>query len=102
MSDVETVARAMCEAVLSDGEGNTYRLFDFLDFSGENKAHTVVGQLATAALAAATPLIEARVREECIAAVRGESFRRPPHSPRDEGYEHALTDAEAAIRKGRP
>ena len=100
MTDVETVARALAAA--SDA------LWDAANFN-----HTLGGEtpeemrdsfmhLAAAALAAATPLIEARVREECIAAVRGESFRRPPHSPRDEGYEHALTDAEAAIRKGRP
>ena len=67
--DVETVARAMREAVLTDGEGNTYRLFDLLDFSGENKAHMVVNQLAAAALSAAAPGIEARVQRETIDAL---------------------------------
>jgi hypothetical protein len=50
--EVERVARTMQNAELSDGEGNTYRLFDLLDFSGENKAVTITRQLAEAALSA--------------------------------------------------
>lgn len=43
----------MQEADLHDGdEGNHYRLFDLLDFSGENKSVMITRQLARAALAA--------------------------------------------------
>lgn len=51
-SAVEAVARAMQEAVIRDDEGEFPRLFDLLDFSGENKARTVVNGLARAAIAA--------------------------------------------------
>jgi hypothetical protein len=43
---------AMQNAELSDGEGNTYRLFDLLDFGGENKAVIITRQLARDALEA--------------------------------------------------
>jgi hypothetical protein len=59
MDDVERVARALRDAVLNDGEGNTYRLFDLFDFSGENKAHIVTNALASAAMRA-TRLIDAK------------------------------------------
>lgn len=49
---IEAMARAMREAVIRDDEGEFPRLFDMLDFSGENKAHTVVRGLATAAFTA--------------------------------------------------
>jgi len=49
---VERVAKAMREAVIRDDEGEFPRLFDMLDFSGENKAHTVVNALARAAIEA--------------------------------------------------
>ena len=52
----------------------------------------IIARERAAALAAATPLIEARVREECIAAVRS-----VPHGP---GC--GVANCEAAIRKGRP
>lgn len=51
-TQVERVARAMREAVIRDDEGEFPRLFDLLDFSGENKAHTVVNALATVAIKA--------------------------------------------------
>lgn len=51
---VALAASAMQNVELSDGEGNTYRLFDLLDFSGENKAVMVTRQLAQAALSLAT------------------------------------------------
>lgn len=44
------VATALQEARLCDGEGNFYRLFDLLDFSGENKARMITDQLAKAAI----------------------------------------------------
>jgi hypothetical protein len=50
---VERVALAMQNAELNDGdEGNTYRLFDLLGFSGENKAVMITRQLARAAIEA--------------------------------------------------
>jgi hypothetical protein len=50
---VERVALAMQNAELNDGdEGNTYRLFDLLGFSGENKAVMIARQLARAAIEA--------------------------------------------------
>jgi len=47
---IEAVSRAMRDAVIYDDEGEFPRLFDLLDFSGENKAHTVVDALAQAAI----------------------------------------------------
>lgn len=47
---VEAVAVAMRNAVIRDDEGEFPRLFDLLDFSGENKSHTVTYGLARAAL----------------------------------------------------
>jgi hypothetical protein len=49
---LKAAAMAMQNAELSDGEGNTYRLFDLLDFGGENKAVIITRQLARAALEA--------------------------------------------------
>jgi hypothetical protein len=49
---VRMVARAMQNAALNDGEGNTYRLFDLLDFSGENQSVIITRQLAQAAIEA--------------------------------------------------
>jgi hypothetical protein len=50
---VELAALAMQNAELNDGdEGNTYRLFDLLGFSGENKAVMITRQLARAAIEA--------------------------------------------------
>ncbi|WP_387425127.1 hypothetical protein [Sphingomonas melonis] len=42
----------MRNAVIRDDEGEFPRLFDLLDFSGENKAHTVTYGLAAAAIIA--------------------------------------------------
>lgn len=50
--ELEAVAEAMRNAVIRDDEGEFPRLFDLLDFSGENKAHTVVYGLARAAIVA--------------------------------------------------
>jgi len=49
---VERVARAMQNAVIHDDEGEFPRLFDLLDFGGENKAVTVTRGLALAAIEA--------------------------------------------------
>lgn len=50
--ELVAVAEAMRNAVIRDDEGEFPRLFDLLDFSGENKAHTVVYGLARAAIIA--------------------------------------------------
>ena len=50
---IEAMCLAMRTAVISDDEGEFPRLFDLLDFSGENKAHTVTRGLAKAAYLAA-------------------------------------------------
>jgi hypothetical protein len=47
---VDHVANAMRNAVIRDDEGEFPRLFDLLDFSGENKAWTVTRGLARAAI----------------------------------------------------
>ncbi len=60
---IEAMCEAMRSAVISDDEGEFPRLFDLLDFSGENKAHTVTRGLAKAAYLAALPIIT----EEIIA-----------------------------------
>lgn len=49
---VEAMARAMANAVIRDDEGEFPRLFDLLDYSGENKSWTVTYGLARAALTA--------------------------------------------------
>ena len=77
MTDVEIVARVIFE---SDGR----------DWAEVGTALPWYLAAATAALAAATPLIEARLREECIAAVRS-----VPH-----GTGYGVANCEAAIRKG--
>jgi hypothetical protein len=52
---VEVAAKAMANAVIRDDEGEFPRLFDLLDFGGENKAWTVTRGLARAALTVADP-----------------------------------------------
>lgn len=49
---VERVAKAMRNARIVSDEGEFPRLFDLLDFSGENNAHLVTNGLAQAALSA--------------------------------------------------
>ena len=49
---IERAASAMQNAVIRDDEGEFPRLFDLLDFSGENKAVTVTRGLAAAAVEA--------------------------------------------------
>ena len=61
---VEKVARAMANAVIRDDEGDFPRLFDLLDFSGENKAWTITYGLTRAAIAIAYPAGVAAGREE--------------------------------------
>lgn len=46
---------AMQNVVIEDDEGEFPRLFDLLDYSGENKARTVTHGLASAAVYAAAP-----------------------------------------------
>jgi hypothetical protein len=53
---------AMQNAVISDDEGEFPRLFDLLDFSGENKARAVTHGLAHAAVYAAAPHIIAAMQ----------------------------------------
>jgi hypothetical protein len=77
--EVERVARAMQNAELSDGEGNTYRLFDLLDFSGENKAVTITRQLAEAALQALCVEPPSDVAPECIKQLRDHQQQLDPH-----------------------
>lgn len=62
---VEQVATAMKRAVIRDDEGEFPSLFDMLDFSGENKAETVVRGLARAAIASMphSEQVEAAYRE---------------------------------------
>jgi hypothetical protein len=49
----DSVAKALQNADLHDGdEGNHYRLFDLLDFSGEHKSVMITQQLAFAAITA--------------------------------------------------
>ena len=86
MTDVETVARAIMIA-----KGGACDVADWAEREW-NLAVAEAWDAATAALAAATPLIEARVREECIAAVRS-----VPH-----GTGYGVANCEAAIKKGRP
>ena len=80
MTDVETVARAIFE---SDGQ----------DWAEVGTARPWYLAAAAAALAAATPLIEARVREECAQAA--DAF----DAPHLDGAGERIA---AAIRKGRP
>ena len=86
MTDVEIVARAIMIA-----KGGACDVTDWAERE-RNPAVMEAWDAATAALAAAIPLIEARVREECIEAVRS-----VPHGP---GC--GVANCEAAIRKGRP
>jgi hypothetical protein len=102
MDDVEKVARAMQECVIRDDEGEFPRLFDLLDFSGENKAHTVVNALAGAVLTALDiPAIKAAAyaqgREDAAKVCEAEQLL-DPEDESDEGYMKAIDHCAAAIR----
>ena len=68
---IERAAEAMASAVIRDDEGEFPRLFDLLDFSGENKAWTVARGLARAV----APIIEA--------ALRGQQWQGIESAPKD-------------------
>jgi hypothetical protein len=57
----EAVMAALTCLEIDNGEGGKYRLFELLDFSGENQTRIVIRTLADAAIAAARPVIG----EEC-------------------------------------
>ncbi len=59
----EEVARALTDLEIDNGEGGRYRLFELLDFSGENQTRIVIKAIADAALTAARPVIERETRE---------------------------------------
>lgn len=59
MDAVEAVARALADLEIDNGEGGKYRLFELLDFSGENQTRVVIRTIAQAALSAARPFIAA-------------------------------------------
>ena len=105
MTDVETVARAIMIA-----KGGACNVTDWAE-RYRNLAVMEVWFSATAALAAATPLIEARPREECARVAENYGPSRPrEHADRDsrlitgrwEGEQAASANIAAAIRKGRP
>ena len=61
---VERVAQVMRELPIDSGEGNEYRLFDLLGFSGENQSHIVVNALARAII----PIVLEHAAERAVKA----------------------------------
>jgi hypothetical protein len=47
---IERIARALADSQARDDEGQFPRLFELIDFSGENKTWTVLREAAVAAL----------------------------------------------------
>lgn len=91
----EELARALMRVAFDPSDKDVVRSYA-RDWNARlddaNAILPIIARERAAALAAATPLIEARVREECVAAVRS-----VPHGP---GC--GVANCEAAIRKGRP
>ena len=96
MTDVETVARALCKA---DGH-NPDGWAEGRDGVWIQRDWRAYRKLARAALAAATPLIEARVREECAAIAETLYIPISPKTPHTRGADAG--EIAAAIRKARP
>lgn len=86
---IERAATAMREAKISDDEGGFPRLFDLLDFSGENKAHTVTNGLAAAAVTATM-----KIMEEVLIATQAE-WLNIAETAAKHGRAHSHTEAMA-------
>ena len=118
MTDVETVARAMIAPLGHNPAADWSRVFVGNGAEADGSLRALCYDLANAALAAATPLIEARVREAVASALEvnwgldkvrfmcGQTVMKD-----DDGGEYffsalkleqALQTRIAAIRKGRP
>jgi hypothetical protein len=108
MSDAlrEAVARALTDLEIDNGEGGQYRLFELLDFSGENQTRIVIKAIADAALREAIPRIERETREACAKVAEEYGPSRPLAVPpqnsliqgRWEGEQAASANIAAAIR----
>lgn len=100
MTDVETVARAIMIA-----KGGACDVTEWAEREW-NPAVMEAWDAATAALAAATPLIEARVREECAQVAENCSFGVDIAEwlvmTKKDMTARACNEVAAAIRKGRP
>ena len=71
MTDVETVALSMVEVLGYDRKVDWSRVYVGNGMEADESLKALCYGLATAALAAATPLIEARVRDECAQVADG-------------------------------
>jgi hypothetical protein len=98
MTDVETVAlreelaRTVCRRFYGDE-------LDWLEFVDEADAILpIIARECAAAISAATPLIEARVREEC--AKVADEHDDAPESDYGYGWRNASQSIAEAIRKG--